>query len=270
MTQYIPLSKTEHATQGWRKADSFQFAAEQSAVAVMLDELPQLIPTLPLAFIRHPSDDGSARFELMALLTLVPGQNLFVAPNGRWLGGYIPAEFRGYPFRLIPEQSSGRPVLCLDRDSGLISDNPAADGEAFFDAEGELSPAMQRVLNFLNQCERSRGLTQATVDILAQHQLIVPWPIKLNSGAEKSNEVKGLYRIDEDALRSLSGEALQALARTNALSLAYAQLLSQHRLQGLARLYELHARAKQAETDLTKEDVEGLFSTQDDTLKFDF
>lgn len=269
MTQYIPLSKTEHATQGWRKADSFQFAAEQSAVAVLLDELPQLIPTLPLAFIRHPSDDRP-RFELMALLSLVPGQNLFVAPNGRWLGGYIPAEFRGYPFRLIPEQSSGRPVLCLDRDSGLISDNPAADGEAFFDAEGELSPAMQRVLNFLNQCERSRRQTQAAVDLLAQHQLIVPWSIRLNTGGQEASEVKGLYRIDENALRSLSGDALQVLARANALPLAYAQLLSQHRLQGLSKLQNLHARAKQAQTGLSTEDVEGLFGTQDDTLKFDF
>jgi len=270
MAKYFVLNKKEHLKAGWRKADSFDFAARHASVAVLLDELPQLIPTLPLAFIRPPSDDGSAHFELIALLSLVPGQNLFVAPNGRWLGGYIPSAFRGYPFRLLPEPSSGQRLLCFDQESGLITDSPAADGEAFFDAAGELSATMQKVMNFLSQCEHSRQRTQAAVDLLAQHQLIVPWSIRLNTGGQEASEVKGLYRIDEDALRNLSGDALQALTRTNALSLAYAQLLSQHRLQGLSKLQNLHARAKQAQTGLSTEDVEGLFGTQDDTLKFNF
>lgn len=270
MTHYIPLNKTDHATHGWRKAESLSFAAEQSAVAVLLDELPHLLPTLPLAFIRHATDDGAGRYELMALLSVTPKLNLFVAPDGRWLGGYLPAEFRGYPFRLIPEQSSGQRVLCFDQDSGLLSDQPAADGVPFFDADDNLSPSMQNVLSFLNTCEQSRKQTQYAVDTLTEHGLMTPWPIKLNTGEENAHEVKGLFRIDEAALRNLSGDALQTLAQSNALSLAYAQLLSQHRLQGLSKLYDLQARAKQAQIPLSKDDVEGMFGAQDDTLKFNF
>jgi hypothetical protein len=118
-------------------------------------------------------------------------------PNGRWLGGYIPAEFRGYPFRLIPEQSSGQHVLCFDKDSGQLSEQPQADGEAFFDAEGKLSPSMQKVMNFLKQCEHSRQLTQNAVDALARHGLITPWSIKLNAGEADTNEVNGDNDIAE-------------------------------------------------------------------------
>jgi hypothetical protein len=270
MTRYIPLTKTDHSHQGWRKAESMAFATEQSAVPVLLDELPHLIPTLPLALIQHKTDDGSSRYELVALLSVTQKLNLFVAPNGRWLGGYIPAEFRGYPFRLIPEPSSGRHVLCFDKDSGQLSEQPQADGEAFFDAEGNLSPSMQKVMNFLKQCEHSRQLTQNAVDALTQHGLIMPWPIKLNAGEADTNEVNGVFRIDEAALRNLNGDALKALSDANALSLAYAQLLSQHRLQALSKLYDLHARAKAAQAALSETDVEELFGAQDDTLKFNF
>lgn len=270
MTHYIPLTKTKHTGKGWRKAESLAFTAEQSAVPVLLDELPHLIPTLPLAFLQHATDDGSKRFELVALLSVTPKLNLFVAPNGRWLGGYIPADFRGYPFRLIPEQSSGKHVLCFDKDSGQLSEQPDADGEAFFDAEGNLSPSMQNVMSFLQQCEHSRQLTQNAVNSLTQHELIAPWSIKVNASGDDSNEVQGLFRIDEAALRNLDGDVLKALSDSNALSLAYAQLLSQHRLQGLSKLYDLHARAKAAQTSLSEDDVEGLFGAQDDTLKFDF
>ncbi len=270
MTHYIPLTKTEHAHQGWRKAESLGFATEQSAVPVLLDELPHLIPTLPLAFIQHKTDDGRHHFQLVALLSITPNLNLFVAPNGRWLGGYVPAEFRGYPFRLMTDTSSGQRLLCFDQDSGLLSDNPAADGEAFFDAEGALSESLKRVMEFLQQCEQSRQLTQAAVNTLAQHELIAPWPINIRTADESRNAVKGLFRIDEAALRNLGGDGLQALTQSNALSLAYAQLLSQHRLNGLSKLYDLHARAKQAEASLSASDVEGVFGTQDDTLKFNF
>lgn len=270
MPHYIPLTKTEHASKGWRKAESLAFASEQSAVPVLLDELPHLIPTMPLAFLQRTTDDGSSRYELVALLSVTPKLNLFVAPNGRWLGGYIPAEFRGYPFRLLRNPSSDQRVLCFDRDSGLLSEQPEADGEAFFDTEDQLSPAMQQVLSFLKQCEHSRQLSQNAVDALTQHGLITPWPIKLNTGEADPSTVKGLFRIDEAALRNLSGEALKTLSDTNALTLAYAQLLSQHRLNGLSKLYDLHARAKQAEASLSASDVEGVFGAQDDTLKFNF
>jgi len=60
MTHYTPLTKTKHANKGWRKAESLAFAAEQSAVPVLLDELPHVTPTLPLAFLQHETDDGSS------------------------------------------------------------------------------------------------------------------------------------------------------------------------------------------------------------------
>jgi hypothetical protein len=56
---------------------------------------------------------------------------------------------------------------------------------------------MQKVMNFLKQCEHSRQLTQNAVDALARHGLITPWSIKLNAGEADTNEVNGDNDIAE-------------------------------------------------------------------------
>lgn len=62
-----------------------------------------------------------------ALLSLLPGKDLFDAQCGCRAGNYMPSAFRASPFRLAA--SSGRPqVLCIEEDSGLIDDGDASDG----------------------------------------------------------------------------------------------------------------------------------------------
>jgi hypothetical protein len=61
----------------------------------------------------------------VAVQGLAPGQNLFVAPDGRWLAAYTPAAYRGYPFQLAHAEN-GQQVLCFDEESGLITDGPRA------------------------------------------------------------------------------------------------------------------------------------------------
>ena len=92
---------------------------------------------------------------------------MLVAPDGRWLGGYIPASLRGYPFRLLPQQGTDQIVLCIDTDSGLVVDGNAA-GEDFVGPDGNISPALKKVLDFLNQLERSRQATDVAVSALAE------------------------------------------------------------------------------------------------------
>lgn len=270
MSQYFALNKTAHHAHGWRKAPSLSFAAGQSVVAVQLEELPHLIPTLPLAFLPHPANDGVQRFQLVALLSLTPGLNLYLTPDGRWMGGYVPAAFRGHPFRLLPAQDSGRLRLCFDKDSGLLTEQPELDGQPFFDADGRLAQPLQNVLSFLELCEKGRVATQQAVDLLSAHGLLAPWPVRVGTGDGEQSTVSALYRVDEGALRKLDAAALKALQQGNALSLAYAHLLSQHRLQAFTKLYELHKRLEDSQRPLGVDEVDGLFNGQDDTLRFNF
>ena len=269
MHTYIPLNTTTHSGKGWRKADSLQHASGQSVLPVILDELPHCTPTMPLALVPRTTDNQEA-FDLVALTSLTPGLNLFLAPNGRWLGGYVPACLRGYPFRMLPDPASKRMLLCFDQDSGLMTEQATESSEPFFKDSGELSDTLKRITQFLQKCEQGRQATRKAVDLLAKHQLIEEWPLHVKGQEHEKQRIQGIYRINEAALRALSADALKELQDGNALPLAYAQMMSQHRISGLARLYELHAKLQQADNAMSEEQVESYFEGKDDTLSFNF
>jgi hypothetical protein len=234
MPYYQAISQSTHANLHWKRYNTYPFAAQDAVAPLVVQELPRAAMALPVAFIEQ---DG--HFIPAAVQGLQPGQNLFVAPDGRWIGPYTPAAYRGHPFA-IASTPEGQQVLCVDADSGLISDT---EGEAFFDEQGQPSQPVKDVLNFLQQVNANRELTQRLCAALQAEGLIQPWPITLK-GESGEQTVQGLYRIDEAKLNSLSSEALHRIHQAGALPLVYCQLLSMQHLQMLGKLAEAHAQAK--------------------------
>lgn len=264
--EFVALSASRHGGKGWRKVSDYLFAERETLVPLVGVELPHALATLPMGF-RQSKAGG---FELVAVMSLQPQRNLFVHPDGRWIGGYKPAALRGYPFQLRREAESERFVLCFNEASGLLLDNPQGVGEPFFDEAGEPAPLVKQLLDFLSQQEQQRAATQRAVDMLAGLELIVPWEVKVksNSAVNGSQTVQGLYRIDEKALNALDAKNLAALQAVNALPVAYAQLFSQHRISVLGQLYRLHADFERG--DPGQVDVETLFDNDGDDFSFDF
>lgn len=234
MPNYQAVTKSAHAHLRWKRYDSYAFASMDAVAPLVMQELPKACMTLPIAFVAQ--DD---KFIPVAVQGLHPGQNLFVAPDGRWLGGYIPAIYRSYPFALANAEND-QLVLCVDADSGLLSDS---EGEPFFDEQGQPSQPVKDVLNFLQQVQANRALTARLCAALAAEGLIQPWSITLET-EEGEKTVQGLYRIDEAAFNALQGEALYRIHQAGALPLVYCQLLSMQHLHMLGKLTAAHARVK--------------------------
>ncbi len=228
------ISRTRHGTQRWRGEASYVFAANDAVTLLTAAELPKATMSLTIAFIEQ-----AGCFVPVAVLGLQPGKNLFVAPDGRWLGPYIPAAFRAYPF-MLANTEDGQRVLCIDEDSGRIGDGPA--GESFFTEDGQATPALMEISNFLQQIEQNRLSTTIACASLQKHELIRPWPITWkNEGGEE--QITGLFQIDEAALNRLPNETLLEVREAGALPLAYCQLLSMQHLPELGKLAEAHAQA---------------------------
>ena len=103
----------------------------------------------------------------------------------------------------------------------------------------------------------------------------MPWALHLSQGQKETlaesdaQPVRGLHRIDEALMKSLSGEELTSLAQSGALSLAYPQLFSEQRMAHLSRRYQLHSEWHRHLANNDSLDV--LFAEDDDdTLEFDF
>ena len=257
MAQLTVISREQHANKRWKRYTSYSFAASDAVVPLVVQELPRACLALPIGFVK--TDSG---FQLVAVQGLLPGKNLWVAPDGRWIGPYVPAAYRGYPF-VLANTEDGERVLCVREDSGLVSEG---EGELFFDDEGNPAKPVQDVLNFLDQVSGNAQVTARMCALLAGHELIQPWnvQIKTESGEQP---VQGLFRIDEAKLNALPAEAFEALRQGGVLPLVYCQLLSMQHLPVLGKLAGQHAEA-QALLEPESGDLDLEFLHDDGNIRF--
>lgn len=240
MASIHPVSLSRYASKRWQRPSGFLFAREDAVVPVTIQELPRAIMMLPIGFVA-----AGDQFRLCVIQGLATGKNLLVAPNGRWLAGYIPAVYRVYPFA-IAETENDNFALCFNEDSGLLVEegsNGQGNIEAFFTEEGKPTDVVNQILGFLTQVAKGRQRTQQICSLLQKHNLIHPWPIKVKL-ADGEQTVQGLFRIDENVLNELSDEAFLELRRAGALPVIYAQLYS---MQHLPKLGQFAQAVQQAE-----------------------
>jgi hypothetical protein len=265
MTKLVALDSVAHAGKAWRRPENYAFAAQGAVVAITALEFSQVGMAMPIAFIAQGD-----RYESVAVMSLLPGRNMFVGPSGQWLGGYVPASLRTFPFRSVPIQGREDSALCVVEDSGLMVD---ADGtaEPLFNADGRLAASVEPVWKLLVEVDASRRKTALAIAALEEAGLICPWNINVKvDGVD--NAVNGLFRIDEAALNGLDDDAFLKLRRVGALPLAYIQLLSMAQLRVFAQLDRVQQQLapKQAKPQALVQSLDEVFAMPSDgMIRFD-
>lgn len=244
MARFCALTTDSHEHRRWQRCSSYKFAGADTVAALVAHELGKACTSMPLAFIWRDE-----QFLPVALLGVERDKNLFVASDGRWLGRYIPAAYRSYPFAL-GKTDDGQMVLCIDENSGLMMDHQSVSADQvtdpllrFYLDNGEPDPSVLEVLSFLEKTHRSQAMTQRICSALNSEALLVPWVFDVKTPGG-NHHMEGLYRIDESKLQALSAESLYRLNQTGALSAAYCQLVSMHNINQLSALALLHHSAE--------------------------
>jgi hypothetical protein len=261
MPQLTPITKQTHINKSWTRFSTYTFAAKDNLASLVAAEIPKAISAMPMAFTRHQD-----RYILVAVLSLIPDINFFVAPDGRWLGKYIPSVFRSYPFCQARVEGQENHVLCVDEDSGLINDDKTA-GEPFFDDNGELTQPVKDVMNFLNHVTQNRAVTETAVVSLAEAGLITEWPLKIKDEVQEK-PVSGLYRVDETRLNALDDQTFLKIRKAGALPIAYAQLMSMGNMQNLAQMAKAWEQMNQSQMKAKESVIKPVFG-DDDMISFD-
>lgn len=259
MPKFVVISRERHGAKRLRAHENFAFLAGEALAPIVNAELQAVALSMPMGFAEQ-----SGRYSLVAVMSFIPGRNLFVGPENQWLGKYIPAVYRGYPFRLLRQEGTEDFVLSIDEESRLIVDADET-GEAFYDSEGKPSVSVQAMTNFLEGVERSRTATDLAIAALAKAGVICPWDIRIKTG-DGEKPVSGLHRIDEAALNALGDDAFLQLRKASAFPIAYAQLISMGQTAALERLVVLQENLQKAlKPTLPKEivfDVDTLNKTR--------
>ena len=235
MAHYTAISRLEHSAKTWRRFDNFRFFAGERTAPIVAAEFPKACVAFPIAWVEN---DGS--YEPIALLGLQETENLFVDARHRWIGTYTPAHFRTQPFRLI-QTDEDRLTLGVREDLGLILDSAA--GNPFFNEQGELSEALQPVVDMLRKLEANRAATQRATQALKDADLLEPWNIAPTVNGQQL-KLGGLYRLSQQKLNSVDAETLADLRDKGALAMAYCQQISQQLIQRLEKLHEQRAKSK--------------------------
>lgn len=249
MPHYQIVSKSRHASMRWLRSNNYNHARLDLTAPLVLQEFPLAAENLPIGFM-----EGEGNFIPVAIQGLQPEQNLLVAPDGRWLGGYVPAKYRSYPFSLASTED-GQQVMCIDEDSGLLTNE--TEGEALFNEDGSPSDSTNKILGFLSAIAANREPTENVCSILKKHGLLQPWPIRVKTNAGQI-DIGGLFRIDEDRLNEIPIDALDEVRQVGALPIAYLQLISMRNLSILGRLSDMLAKN------------ESMVKPLPDTLDLDF
>jgi hypothetical protein len=260
MTKLVAVNNSTHSQKVWRRPAGYQFIAKESLTPIVLGEAQQVGSRMPIAFVEQ-----KGRYAPMGMMCPVPKQNLFVGPDGQWLGGYVPASLTSYPFRLMRREGSEQMTLCIDEDSGLVKDADEK-GENFFTADGKPSPSVSQLMEFLRRIESSRMATELATASLAEAGVIERWPLQVQVGDKKAG-ISDLYRVNESALSGLDDEAFLKLRKTGALRLAYAQIMSMQQIVRFDQLMRLRQQLAQQPKIRPPEEIFKMEPT--DLIRFD-
>lgn len=216
----MPLNSRDHATWKAKNADAAPWLVGQHAIPLTAEEFPQAARHYPIIFA---SGDNPVP---LALMGLNEGVNVFVDEAGKVTQPiYIPAYVRRYPFLLAKLNPSSEELsLCFDPSSGLIGES--GEGMDLF-ADGQPSEATKAALNFCEQFEQAGQRTQAFIDELKKHDLLMEGEVAIQQdGNDQPFVYRGFQMINQDKLREVRGDVLRGWAQSGLLPLLYAHLFS--------------------------------------------
>ncbi|BBM02613.1 SapC family protein [Microbulbifer sp. GL-2] len=179
-------------------------------IQVFPSELDSVHKEYPV-FIKKNHDTGE--FLLVALLSLDPDKNINLK-NGRWDSKYIPMMARRGPF--IIGRSGDSLNLCVDLEDRRVG----REGERLFSQDGEpleLANKAARLLSFIHQGYQEN---ENFFKVLDAESLIESLAVESFQGVSGSS-LKGLYSINPNKLRKLSGCSLERLNSAGFLQRAY-------------------------------------------------
>lgn len=214
-----PLSFAEHGNLRVLETNDYSYARNEVLSPVLLSEIGDVAREYPIVF----PDNGSGM--PAALMGLEAGANVYVGADGGWLGTYIPAFVRRYPFIFgqAPDQKeSDRFVVLFDIEAPHFRD---PSGHVVFNGDGSLSDHMKRRLALLEEIQKKIPITQKMVGHIQSAGLLVERVIRIRKG-EQEHRVGGLRIIDEKKLNALPHQDFAELRDKGVLPLVYAHLIS--------------------------------------------
>jgi len=221
---------------------NFNFARETTSVLIAGVEFAEVGREYPIVFIRGQDQ----QYRPAALLGVRQNENLFVDENGKWDAGYIPAFVRRYPFVMAESDVPNQLTICIDEACPAFS---SSQGDAMFNADGELEPRMNEILQFLQSVQQDFARTELITKQLDELGLFVQQEARFDIASGETFQIIDFYLIDEAKFNQMPDEKLFELFQSGALGLAFLHMASLGNMRKLLDRIAPRLKAEKASSE---------------------
>lgn len=215
-----PISNARHASWSVAPMADYRFAADTNSVPLTIPEFLLATQEYPIVFTL----DGDSAMPA-AILGFDADKGLFVGTAGAWGARYIPAFVRRYPFVFSASEDGQTFTLCIDEACDAI-DRKGQRGEKLFDAAGERTAYLSRMLDFVNAYQAEHQRTGAFGRLIKALGLLEPHEARVTPPGGEPRKLAGFHVISRERLKALPQDQLAELVANDAMELIYLHLQS--------------------------------------------
>lgn len=216
----IPLSKDRHAKHSIQVDTDYSYTKNLNALPVLAAEFVPAAREYPIVFSRT----GEDIIQPVVLLSLRGKENLFIDGEGQWTADYVPAFLRRYPFIFARSQSGTTFTLCVDE--AYKGFNSEDKGERLFTSDGEPTPYVNNVLQFLQGFQAEHDRTQAFCKKLEELDLFETQNAVWTSPTGEKVGLTGFMCVSREKLAAVPPKMLSGMVSNGELDRVYAHLYS--------------------------------------------
>ncbi|CAM3998734.1 SapC family protein [Pseudoalteromonas byunsanensis] len=206
-----------------------QLGDNVSVARVFPNEYAQLQSEYPIFFKK---DAATGQFQSVVLLGFNEKENLYLQDD-KWDADYIPLSIQRQPFLIgfVEKQQNGIPIqepaIHIDIAHPRVN---TTHGEPLFTPQGGMTQYLQKINAVLLTIHRGHDENQAFLKDLIDFKLLESALINIGT-----QQLHGLYTINEDALCGLTDEAVLTLHKKGYLQHIYMVLASLGQLKSLIK-----------------------------------
>ncbi len=213
-----PVEASRHANSSLIEDMDLGFATEANAIPINVVEFGVASRHYPIVF-------STAEPSLPVVVTgLRTGTNAFVGTDNTWARGfYVPAYVRRYPFILMENAEQQQFILCIDEESGVLSEG---GDRQLFDDDGKPTEITDRALEFCRAYHAQYGATRQFVAALHEHDLLTENSTEIQLTDDRKIQMQGYKVIDREKFDALPDDVFLEWRKKNWLPVAYSHLVS--------------------------------------------
>lgn len=223
----VVLNKDKHKGLKLSPITNLLFAKDLKAVTLVKDEVKLIAKNYPIVF-------SQGEFPTIMGLIALGDQNVAITGEGQWLGEYIPAMLRKYPFTIAHvDNESYNSVVMIDEDASILS---KSKGKQLFKKSGEPSELLVDSINFAKEFTFAMADAQTLVKEIRDSGILEPQTIYVQEGENKHPVISGFEIVNQEKLKDLDKKTIQKWHDNGTMDLINLHLQSLNKIKFLFEL----------------------------------